>query len=353
MDLSAGFLALLVGAFTLGALHALEPGHGKTIMGAYLVASRGGIRHAFLLGLMVTITHTAVVFLLAAGAIYFSRWFHQEQVAYWLGIVSASLVIAVGGWMSFQAFGLMKRGHTHHDHDDLKRIQTDAGAIELSVFEVGVPPRFRAHFKGKSGEPLQPSPMDAVTLETTREDGARQTFEFAPKGDFLESTSDIPEPHQFSVALRVTHEGHTHTYQTRYLEHDHGHTHETDEEVAAHGHSHAVAVPQGKDPLGFGTLAMIGASGGLVPCPAALTAFLAALNLGQPNRGIGIVVALSLGIASTLIAIGILFVKARDWADKRYTSKGRLAKLPRLSAGLIMLIGVGMLVAALLPHHPH
>ncbi len=366
MDLSAGFLALLAGAFALGALHALEPGHGKTIMGAYLVASRGGVRHALLLGLMVTITHTAVVFLLAAGAIFFTGWFHEKDVAYWLGIVSAGLVILVGGWMISQAFGLLRggqspqAGHGHaHGHDDLKRIETDSGLIELSVFEDGVPPRFRARFQGKNGEALQPSLKYTLTLETTRDDGTRQKFEFAQKGDFLESTSEIPEPHQFSVALHLTHEGHSHTYETRYIEHDHGgdhshgagHSHDHEEDVQAHGHSHEVAIPEGKDPLGFWTLTMVGASGGLVPCPAALTAFLAALNLGQPAKGIGVVIALSLGIAGTLITIGILFVKARDWASKRYSTKGWLTKLPRLSAVLITLIGVGMLVAALLQHH--
>jgi nickel/cobalt exporter len=368
MDLSAGFLAILAASFALGALHAMEPGHGKTIMGAYLVASRGGVRHAMLLGLVVTITHTAVVFLLAAGALYFTGRFHEADVSYWLAIISASLVILVGGWICLQAFGMLKGSHVHahphgggHDHghehhDEVKRIATDHGVIELSVFEVGVPPRFQVRFLGSDNKPLPASPDSALTVETIRDDGKRQAFQFAQKSDYLESVSDIPEPHQFSVTLTVTHDGHAHTYKTQFIEHDHhgDHSHEADhdhEDEAAHGQSHEVKIPEGKDPLGFGTLALVGASGGLVPCPAALTAFLAALNLGQPAKGFGVVIALSLGIASTLIAIGILFVKARDWASRRYSPKGLLSKLPRVSAALITLIGIAMLVVALRHHH--
>ena len=56
MDWNASIGLILLASFGIGALHALEPGHGKSIMGAYLVASRGGIRHAFLLGVVVTVT---------------------------------------------------------------------------------------------------------------------------------------------------------------------------------------------------------------------------------------------------------------------------------------------------------
>jgi nickel/cobalt exporter len=366
MDLNAGFLAILAASFALGALHALEPGHGKTIMGAFLVASRGGVRHAMLLGLVVTITHTAIVFLLAAGALYFTGKFREGDVAFWLGIISAALVIVVGAWMCLQAFGVLKgsQGHSHsgpdghspshgHGHEEVRRIATDHGLIELSIFEDGVPPRFQVRFPGNTA----PSPTNTLTVETTRDDGARQLFKFENKRDYLESTSDIPEPHQFSVTLALTHEGHAHTYATRFVEHAHHEEHSQDadhhdhDHEAVHGHSHEVKIPEGKDPLGFWTLTAVGASGGLVPCPAALTAFLAALNLGQPAKGIGVVVALSLGIATTLITIGIVFVKARDWASRRYSAKGWLSKLPRLSAALITLIGVGMLVMALRPHH--
>ena len=82
--ITAAFIAL-----GLGALHALEPGHGKTIVAAYLVGSRGTARHAFLLGLIVTASHTAGVFALGAITLYASRYIVPEQLYPWLGVSPA------------------------------------------------------------------------------------------------------------------------------------------------------------------------------------------------------------------------------------------------------------------------
>jgi len=84
MDWNASVGFILLGAFWLGALHALEPGHGKSIMGAYLVASRGGVRHAVLLGIVVTITHTIIVFILAFAALRFAASVASELYRGWL-----------------------------------------------------------------------------------------------------------------------------------------------------------------------------------------------------------------------------------------------------------------------------
>src|SRR5580704_19604066 len=81
------FSAALIAA-GLGALHALEPGHGKTIVAAYLVGSRGTARHAALLGIVVTAAHTAGVYLLGALTLYASRYIVPEQVYPWLGAIS-------------------------------------------------------------------------------------------------------------------------------------------------------------------------------------------------------------------------------------------------------------------------
>ena len=78
----------------LGALHALEPGHGKTIVAAYLVGSRGRMRHAIGLGLLVTAAHTAGVYMLGAIVLYASKYIIPEQIYPWLSIF-AGLVIAV------------------------------------------------------------------------------------------------------------------------------------------------------------------------------------------------------------------------------------------------------------------
>ena len=92
----------------------------------------------------------------------------------------------------------------------------------------------------------------------------------------------------------------------------------------------------------------VGASGGLVPCPAALTALLAAVNLGRPVTGIAVVGAMSLGIATTLIAIGIAFVQAGRWASRMFDSRGLAVYVPRVSAVLITVLGAVLLMRSLL-----
>jgi len=88
-------LALLA-AMLLGAVHALSPGHGKTIVGAYLIGSRGTPRHALFLGLTVTITHTLGVFVLGFATLYASRFVVPERLFPILSLVSATLVLAMG-----------------------------------------------------------------------------------------------------------------------------------------------------------------------------------------------------------------------------------------------------------------
>jgi ABC-type nickel/cobalt efflux system permease component RcnA len=89
-------LLALLGALALGAVHALSPGHGKTIVGAYLIGSRGTPRHAVFLGLTVTITHTLGVFVLGFATLYASRFIVPERLFPILSLVSAVLVLGMG-----------------------------------------------------------------------------------------------------------------------------------------------------------------------------------------------------------------------------------------------------------------
>src|SRR5438034_1335136 len=87
--------SLLVAAL-LGALHALGPGHGKTIVGAYLIGARGTARHALFLGLVVTVTHTLGVYLLGFATWGASAWVVPERLFPWIGVLSGLLVVAIG-----------------------------------------------------------------------------------------------------------------------------------------------------------------------------------------------------------------------------------------------------------------
>jgi len=114
------FFAALVAA-TLGAFHALEPGHGKTVVAAYLVGSRGTARHAMLLGLIVTASHTAGVYLLGAVTLYASRYVVPERLYPWLGAVSGLTIAVVGFCLFLKRYARPhEHGHSHdasdHDH---------------------------------------------------------------------------------------------------------------------------------------------------------------------------------------------------------------------------------------------
>jgi ABC-type nickel/cobalt efflux system permease component RcnA len=115
-------LASLAVALFWGAAHALSPGHGKTIITAYLVGRRGTPRHAALLGLIVTVTHTIGVFALGIVTLLLSHFIVPEQLYPWLNLASGLVVVGIG--LSVLRSRIRHRSHHHHDHDhdhDLSR----------------------------------------------------------------------------------------------------------------------------------------------------------------------------------------------------------------------------------------
>ena len=120
LGLIAGALAL---ALFLGAAHGLEPGHGKTIVAAYLIGSRGTVGNALSLGGIVTFTHTFSVILLGLVALFASQYILPEQIFPWLGTASGLLIIGLGTWLLVnhlrgRGFGHSheEEHHGHHDH---------------------------------------------------------------------------------------------------------------------------------------------------------------------------------------------------------------------------------------------
>ena len=114
------FPLLAASSFGLGALHALEPGHGKTVVGAYLIGSKGRVSDAVVLGLIVTLTHSGSVILLGVLSTLAAAIFVPETVQKVLEVVSGLLVVGVGGWMLAvrvrQARGTAL-AHADHSHD--------------------------------------------------------------------------------------------------------------------------------------------------------------------------------------------------------------------------------------------
>jgi nickel/cobalt exporter len=130
-------VASLGAALFWGMAHALSPGHGKTIVTAYLVGRRGTPRHAVLLGLVVTGTHTVGVFALGAVTLVLSRFIVPEELYPWLNFVSGVLVVLIGAsvlrsrWRHRRAHN---RGHDHHHHDH----EHEHGLSRRSLLAVGV-----------------------------------------------------------------------------------------------------------------------------------------------------------------------------------------------------------------------
>ena len=244
-------LALLIAlaiSFGWGAAHALTPGHGKTIVAAYLVGSRGTTRHAFFLGLTTTVTHTAGVFILGFLTLFASRFILPEQLYPWLGVASGLLVVSIG-------FSL---------------------------------------FTGR----------------------LRQ----------LIGLSDPDHPHE---------QDHLHD-QNHF--HDHSH--------AGHTHNHLPLGTAGS-PVTWRNLLALGVSGGLIPCPSALVVMLSAIALQRIGFGLLLIVAFSLGLASVLTAIGVLWVHAGRLFGRIPARRNLIQILPAMSALFITVIGLGIALQAL------
>lgn len=248
MNSEALFLVAAVAG--VGVLHTIVPDHWVPI--TLIARQRGWSRsETARVALKAGIGH--VLSTLAIGLVV---WIAGVAFATRFGSIvdtAASLaLVAFGGWIAISALremrGIGGHGHSHghehghghghgHSHDfshlgggggraattvhgpELQRIETGHGVLELSIFEDGVPPRFR----------LTGAEASLVRVETARDDWTRQTFSMANQGAYWESIEEIPEPHGFTVVVTVDHGGHAHSYTTEFAEHEHGH---------GAGHSH-------------------------------------------------------------------------------------------------------------------
>ena len=342
-------------AILLGALHGLEPGHSKTMMAAFIIAIRGTMTQAVLLGLAATLSHTAVVWVIALGGLYFGQRWDAHASEPYLQVASAAIIIAVAAWMIWRTWRLQRagasvHGHDHaHSHDDARRIDTGHGVVRLEVFEAGVPPRFRLCREGTRGHHW---PADQVRVETERPDGSRQRFAFVQRDGFVESEQSIPEPHEFIARLRLGHDGHSHDYDVEFVEHDHPHHAIADYDgldVSALGyqdphelaHANDIRRRFGNREVTTGQIIVFGLTGGLIPCPASITVLLLCLQLKEIALGATLVLCFSIGLALTMVMAGVLAALSVRQVSKRWSGFGSLARnAPYFSGGLILLVGV-------------
>lgn len=102
-------------AILLGALHGLEPGHSKTMMAAFIVAVRGTLKQAVLLGLAATVSHTAVVWLIAMAGLWFGRGWNAQTSDPWFQLVSGIVIVLIACWILWRIWR-ESQPHTHHEH---------------------------------------------------------------------------------------------------------------------------------------------------------------------------------------------------------------------------------------------
>ncbi|HZE90456.1 MAG TPA: nickel/cobalt efflux transporter, partial [Rhizobacter sp.] len=343
-------------AILLGALHGLEPGHSKTMMAVFIVAVRGTVGQAVLLGLAATLSHTAVVWAVAMGGLYLGQNWNAEATEPYFQVASAVLIIAIALWMLWRTYREQQRerietdddhGHHHGHGEEMRRIDTGHGIVDLEVFEDGVPPRFRVRFENRSTVPGD----QTVNIETQRPDGKRQTFALASKGSYLESIDKIPEPHEFTARLSIGHGDHTHSFDVEFVEHGQGHAHDHGDHGLnvsapgfqdAHERAHANDIKRrfADRNVTTGQIIGFGLTGGLIPCPAAITVLLLCLQLKRLVLGASLVLCFSIGLAITMVATGVVAALGVKHASKHFAGFGTFARrAPYVSSTLIILVG--------------
>ncbi|KAF0182777.1 MAG: high-affinity nickel-transporter [Nitrospirae bacterium] len=341
------------GAVLLGALHGLEPGHSKTMMAAFIIAVRGTVMQAVLLGLAATISHTAIVWIIALGGMYFGQQWSAETSEPYLQTASALLIIGVAFWMMVRTWRQQRiapheQDHDHNSHDTVKRIDTGHGIVRLEIDKTGSSPRFRFFQEGSHGHVRT---TGQVRIETERADGSRQEFTFVRREGYAESEQEIPEPHEFVVRLRLGDERHSHDYDVEFVDHSRHHHAVQDYEgldVSAPGYQDPHELAHANDirrrfanrTVTTGQIIVFGLTGGLIPCPSSITVLLLCLQLKQIVLGAALVLCFSIGLALTMVVSGALAAVSVKHASRRWCGFGAVArKAPYLSGILMLIIG--------------
>ncbi len=276
-------LTIYLYSIILGALHAFEPGHGKTLIAAYMVGTKGRAVDGMLLGTIVTITHTFSVILLGIVALILSKTYSDQVLHNWLGLVSAGLILIVGIWMLRQR--LSGSGHSHF------------------------------HLFGGHHHPQEHS------HEHQHPHAHSHTHD-----DVDDHEHQHEQPHV-----------HPHDHEGGYHEHVHE-AHEHAPEALAHTqHDYSkVAEEPSTSKL---ELLLLGMSGGLIPCPAAIATLLAAIAAGKIAQGLSVTLFFSLGLGGVMITIGVFLSQSRRLTSKISENFDIAHKMGIASAVLIIALG--------------
>lgn len=337
-------------ALTLGALHALEPGHAKALTAAYLIGIKGTKLDALLLGLAVALTHSIVVIGISVAAIWIGKETFTQDVTHWLQIGSGIIVIILGLWMlSKRLIQLKKKNGSHHHHHAPNPVHVTNELINgvLEIIDTDEGERMRFTAAAQTSAPIQlsviinrPESLEVLILKQSSKNSTEFISEFAPN-----------EPHEFSAEFEIRSAGKKEVLAFQMHEpeghhEEHGHDSMSDDE---HARAHAANMPEyakkGERPTLTQILAF-GAAGGMIPCPASITVMLLALSIGKFGPGLLAVAGFSLGLAITLVGIGLVVVAgiSRLQNTGKFHAVSKFA--PIFSAGVVILSGLAALVFA-------
>ncbi len=398
----AMMVALGFAAF-LGALHSLAPGHGKTVIGAYLVGTRGTKVQALILAIAVALSHTLGVLILGIITYAAGAAFAPERVYPWLQGMSALIVFGIGVWLVWTAVSEWRarsrtagaRGQTgepqlalaHGDHGT-DEIDTDvpvmarAGvALATGSALINDPSSLHGHQHGLVVEPHHhhdddhphdhDHPHDDHDHSDPHDHDHPRDDHDHPRGDH-DHDHDHDHPHDHDHDHDHPHDhDHDHDHDHPHdHDHDHDHPHDHDHD---HGHDH----PHDHDHDGDGwhrhgifphthkfdldemdltgkvswkTLAVLGLSGGLVPSTSAIIVLLGAIQLNRLTFGGLLILAFGIGMAIALVSVGLGMVALRDRAfgvmdGNSIIRTARIWVVP-IAAVAVLLIGAFLLVRA-------
>ena len=334
-ELTPAFIIFAVGvALVLGAAHALQPGHGKTVVAAYLVGSRGTARHAAFLGATVTATHTAGVYALGLVTLLLSQYIVPERLYPVLEVGSGLLVLVIGVWLLGQrlqtALGLRRAQHHHHhghEHHHGHDHEVDHSLEDHSEGH---------HSWGSTPVGLQPVRHDSMGRHTVRPDSGGND------SGGHHSSGSTP------VGLQlVAHdsEGHHSVGQQSVAEQSVGHDSvgQQSGEPCHHGHSHEPAV-------GWRSLLALGVSGGLLPCPEALMVLLITIAAHRVLFGLLLIVSFSTGLAAVLVGFGLLLVYARSQFQRlNFSSTGLVPRVLPVASAFVIVVAGSLITLQALP----
>jgi len=320
--LAAALLALLL-SLVLGGAHALSPGHGKTIMAAFLVGQRGRWKQVGIIGVTVTVTHTIGVLILGL-ILYATSTAIGPSLYPLLGVLSGVLVIGLGLGLLRTRYragrALVAAGH-RHDGDEV--VVHGAAAADHDHDHAHGHGHDHPHGDRDHGHDHPHEDHAHGGLPGPRGGGTALATAPAPTAPAAVAVTEQVEP---DVTVTRTDEG-------TVIRHRHG----------ARVHTHVVPTITADGRVRMPSLVGMGLADGLVPSPSALVVLLSALALGRAWFGVLLVVGYGVGMAITLIGVGLLLGRFRGRLERADRVRGAMAVLPVLTS--VVIVGVGCYLA--------